>query len=154
MEEKQSFTTFDTFSVVGLVLGVGLLVFSIVTNAMTSQNGVKAEIEAQRLALQIMGGGLQYTNANLDSRDVRGPANIVAEGLEVRGRLGMDPWGQPYYYRVYTETDGKKSVVVYSSGPDQRPETDESKFAINADGHLLNAGFLGDDIGTVQRSWK
>jgi Type II secretion system (T2SS), protein G len=154
MEEKQTFTTFDTFSVVGLIVGVGMLVFSIVSNAMTSQNSVKAQIETQRLALEIIGGGLQYTNANGDSQSARGPANIVGGNLEGKGRLGLDPWGQPYYFRVFNDNNGKKTVVVYSSGPDQMPDTDETKFTINAEGQLTNARFLGDDIGTVQRSWN
>ncbi len=150
MEEKQGFTTFDTFSVVGLVVGVGMLVFSIVSSAMTSQNSVKAQVETQRLALQILGGGLQYSSAN--STSMRGPANI-SDGLDGKGRLGLDPWGKPYYFRVYSDSNGKKAVVVYSSGPDEKLETDEAKFTVSADGQLLNAVFLGDDIGTVQRSW-
>ena len=151
MEEKQGFTTFDTVSVVSLVIGVGMLVFSIVSSAMASQNNVKAQVEAQKLALQILGGGLQYSSTNSDSQD-RGPANI-ADGLDGKGRTGIDPWGEPYYFHVYADNQGKKTAVVYSSGPDKRTETDESKFVVNSAGQLVNAQFLGDDIGTVQKSW-
>jgi len=152
MEEKQGFTTFDTFSVVGLVVGVGMLVFSIVSSAMTSQNAVKAEVESQRIALQILGGGLQYSSSSAEPQAVRGPANL-SDGLEVKGRMGIDPWGEPYYYRVYSDVNGKKSVVVFSAGPDQKPDTNDNNFIVNSDGALVSAIFIGDDIGTVQKSW-
>ncbi len=153
-EEKRIFTTFDTFSVVGLVAGVGLLVFSMVSNAMNSQSNVKAQIETQRLALQIVSGSYQTQTIGGTKNSLRGPASSTqGEGLAAQGRLGADPWGEPYYYRTYTDLTGKKVSVVFSAGPDMKPQTDESSLITDSEGHLLEARFQGDDIGSIQKSW-
>jgi type II secretory pathway pseudopilin PulG len=54
--------------------------------------------------------------------------------------IGLDPWGQPYNYHVYTRSDPYMDVAVFSNGPNQQCES--------WDGNLWNRGrFGGDDIG-------
>jgi len=54
--------------------------------------------------------------------------------------IGLDPWGQPYSYHVYTRSDPYMDVVVLSNGPNRECES--------WDGTLWNRGRLGgDDLG-------
>lgn len=154
-EEKHIFTTFDTVSVLGLVVGVGLLVFSIVTNAMNSQTTVKAQIETQRFALQILSGSYHGNAIGTNKTAVRTPASATnnANGLAPAGRIGIDPWGEPYYYRNYVDQKGMKVAIVYSSGPDQKAQTNDSNFVTDTEGRLVTVQFGGDDIGTIQKSY-
>ncbi len=155
-EEKHIFTTSDTVTVLGLMLGVGLLVFSIVTNAMNNQTTGKAQIETQRLALQILSGGYQFKGLDKNQTEVRGLASErrVEPGLTPSGRIGVDPWGEPYFYRSFIDQSGQKVAVVYSSGPDLKSETSESSFVTDKDGHLVSVRFEGDDIGSIQKSMQ
>ena len=54
--------------------------------------------------------------------------------------IGLDPWGQPYNYHVYTRSDPYMDVAVFSNGPNRQCES--------WDGHLWNRGkYGGDDLG-------
>lgn len=56
--------------------------------------------------------------------------------------LGLDPWGQPYCYHIYTRSDPYQDVIVYSTGPDRTSQS--------WDGTVWNSGrFAGDDIGRM-----
>lgn len=77
---------------------------------------------------------------NLDLSKIGGP----------EGRIGRDPWGQAFHYKV-VKTDQVGFVVLISGGPDGQIQTDYTKIHAGPNGHLLGALFNSDDIGTVKK---
>lgn len=93
-------------------------------------------------------GGAQEDPSN----NYQGPGKMgfVALSVDLGGssskfddfEFGVDPWGNPYCYHIYTKSNPYQDVVAYSMGPD---ETSQSW-----DGGVWNTGeFAGDDIGSM-----
>jgi hypothetical protein len=157
-QEKHRFTVLDTVTVFGLCLAVGLIVFSIVTNAMSSQTTTKARIETQRLALQLLGESHKFKEIIFVAKSSgdRLPAseNSASKAPAAPSRIGTDPWGEPYYYRTFYDQKGMKIAIVYSAGPNGQLETSDKNFQVDSQGHYQLVRFGGDDIGAVQKSWQ
>jgi hypothetical protein len=151
MEEKQSFTTFDSLTVLGLIFGVFLIVTTIISHSMTDHRSNKALVRAQQLAAQILIGG--YKNSLTEEvNGVRRIASMPKLEIEPVGRIGMDPWGMPYYYRVFTDKSDHVKVVVLSAGPNRALNTTEEYFSSDSISDMSRIDFRGDDIGSVQSS--
>jgi hypothetical protein len=153
MEEKQSFTTFDSLSVLALVAGVLVLISSIVSNAFAERKEDRAKLRTEQLAVQILANGKKDLQ-DVKHRDVndRSPAsvsNTAKVDIRPEGRIGMDPWGVPYYYRVFQDTSGRNTVVVFSSGPNRRRELIEEAFTLDSIGRFMGFSLRGDDIASV-----
>lgn len=77
---------------------------------------------------------------SLDLTEIGGP----------EGRIGRDPWGHSYHYKVVT-TEKVGFVVLISGGPDGEIQTDYSQIHAGPNGHLIGARFASDDIGTIKK---
>jgi hypothetical protein len=145
-EEKRAFTTFDSLSVLLLLfLGFGL-VGSIITNTLVDQKEKIAFERTHQLAVQIAAGG--YKGLQDEAQIAYGikerlPASSQPKvDIKPEGRIGMDPWGMPYYYVVREDHTGNRIVAVLSSGPNRSRESEEElnpqeKFPL---GHYLVHG--------------
>lgn len=141
MEEKHKFTTFDSVSVLVLLTFVLVLVGAIVTNAMIDQRLDQAKLRSKQLAMQILVGGfssnysgygkfnkkspvLNASESDIDQDIGRDIASVSDYFIAPEGRIGMDPWGAPYYYKISTLQDSPLvEVSVVSSGPDKIRQT-------------------------------
>lgn len=152
MEEKHKFTTFDTVTVLSLVAGVVFLVGAIVTNALIDQKLDRATSRSRQLAMQLLVGGVSappvdYRKLNTkqpvensQKPDLgRSPASTTDWLIDPVGRIGMDPWGAPYYYELKSTETGVFTVAVVSSGPNKKLETS------------LGSHALGDDISAIEK---
>lgn len=132
MEENQNFTTFDSVSVLALLSGVIIIVAAIVTNAMIDTRPERARTGTMQLAQQIIVGGLTKSageqlkiSKNKRARkpgnfdQSRGIASVTTTSIEPEGRIALDPWGQPYFYKITLSETGETSVEVISAGPDK-----------------------------------
>lgn len=151
MEEKQTFTTFDSLSVLGLVFGVILIVTTIISHSMIDQRSNRASKRAQQLAAQILIGGYKSALTE-DGNNSRRIASTSKLEIEPVGRIGMDPWGLPYYYRVFTDKRDRVKVVVLSAGPNRALNTTEDYFSSDSISDMTKLDFRGDDIGSIQSS--
>ncbi len=147
-QNKQVFTTFDSFTVLSLVVGVIVLVGSIVSNAMVDQKLKFAKERSGQLAAQILAGGYRGLESQaLAEYSNRSPASKDLD-LSPEGRIGMDPWGSSYYYKLSEISDGRVQVIVLSSGPNRIRESFENQSEDDgrASGQGLRLG--GDDIAS------
>jgi hypothetical protein len=151
MEENQSFTSIDSLSVLALSAGVIVLVWSILANSLPDRPEVRAKKRSEQLAVQILANGLKASpESSQNFNEVRAPASLkMTMKLDIRpeGRIGMDPWGAPYFYRVFQDAKGRETVVVFSSGPNRRRDLVEEALSAGmggpVGGQLADAG---DDI--------
>jgi len=150
MKENQQFTTFDSFSVLSLLGVVLLLVGSIVSNAVIDQKESHARRRADQLAVQLLVGGYDAIRNSLDERS---PASASSSETRHEGRIGMDPWGSPYYFRIFSGEDGRvQSVLVYSSGPNSDCDTSEEILTKRLEDPKRPGRITlgGDDIGVIE----
>jgi len=137
--------------VIAFILG-----FSAVVRHKLIQNDVDLALRgSSSLAEQLAGGGIQVLPEKIDEKlgGGRKPSSILGrrateEALE--GKIGIDPWGAPYSYRIIKSSSrGQKAViVVWSSGPNQIKETTENAIQAMAGSKILS--FVGDDLGVVR----
>lgn len=72
----------------------------------------------------------------------------VLKDMRSTGTMGMDPWGQPYRFRILSEDKvGKIRILVWSSGPNSKVETPE----LDNEEKILSEQpqYKGDDLGVL-----
>lgn len=144
IHNKREFTTFDTFSVLALVSSVFVIVASLVSNAKPNQKDELAQVKSRQLAIQIATGGYRSTLSDQSER------SLASSKLDLKpeGRIGLDPWGVPYFYKLIENGEGIKTVTVLSSGPNGRMESLE-EFENNEKNKSGSIRLSGDDLASV-----
>ena len=122
--EKQQFKTSD----LALVLGVIALMASMVAIILGKSDSQSPSERAVRMAENISSQLLSLSpekiqNQNVNRSELRPPASVSSEkkllpfGSE--GKIGQDPWGNPFRYRFIEKSEGQWShLVLVSLGPD------------------------------------
>jgi hypothetical protein len=155
MTENRTFTTFDSFSVLSLLIFVIILVGTIISSAMINQRETQVRKKASQLGLHILLGGQLVSEENVDSKtkDRRIASEVATDDSDL-GRAGSDPWGNAYYYKIRSNVANRKSIVIVSSGPDGMldKKTEEMAFADNKYNVAPKPNLSGDDIGIVEWS--
>ncbi|OFZ12252.1 MAG: hypothetical protein A2Z20_04380 [Bdellovibrionales bacterium RBG_16_40_8] len=93
---------------------------SIISNSFIDQKKQQAIRGAEMMASQIISEGyksLYRDDAKKSSSHGRTISSQSTTKIPVEGRIGMDPWSHPYYYKVF-EYDEKRKVFVLSFGAD------------------------------------
>lgn len=140
-EQNQVVKSLGVISTLLLLIVCGLIMAP-VWNGSPNENDEKAMRRAEGLAYQVMD---IHKAAQKNSRTPASSSND--------GHIGMDPWGQPYRYRVLknvaktTNENPKYNVVVWSSGPNKRADTRDAN--LDSDRDDFDAKFDGDDVGVV-----
>lgn len=137
-EKNQSFRTLDLLALVGLVGTVGTIFGAIIAQSFHDSRPTRAQITAEAVARQIQTRHKQGSSLPSGSRS---PASTNSVAF-VEGKMGKDPWGRPFRYRVSRSdgaTNGKARVYVWSDGPNGKSDFDEG-----------NQRFAGDDVGHVE----
>lgn len=152
-KEIQVFTTFDSLSVLGVLAFTLVLIGSIVSHALVDQRVPQAQKRTRQLASQIAIGGLNSPMI-ADAINESSPSRTLAsfQKLDIRpvGRIGMDPWGSPYYYRLFVAQNEQLKVLVLSTGPDRRLSSPAEYFSPDSMGEIADVRILGDDIATFR----
>ncbi|MEZ4870785.1 MAG: type II secretion system protein GspG [Bdellovibrionales bacterium] len=158
-KQKQKVTGSEAFS----ILGVLCLVSYVFVYILASNGGNKkletAKIEMESLSAQIMAAGMK----SLPGQGLaRGLASVPSEESPVKwvqdwsqvgseGKIGRDPWGQPFHYLVIKENAQKaKYIVIISGGPNKQLETPVEKASLVSGKSNLMLSYVGDDFGLVR----
>ena len=94
-------------------------------------------------------GVLEQEAENMTHQEERKVASSSSEFDQTAEQYSkrLDPWGQPYQIHVVKNTYGQVlGVAVWSTGPNAKSETDESRLWVGATAGELHFG--GDDIGS------
>jgi hypothetical protein len=79
-----------------------------------------AQIRRDKAEKVKIGAGLQHSS--------RLPSSISVKGDELSrfGKMGSDPWDQPFHYRILSPESTKTiEVLVWSTGPNQRSDSSD-----------------------------
>lgn len=163
--KKQDLKTID-ISIVLILLALSMtLSWKLVSAGEGNPDIRKAQNDTKGLSLQLLSGGLGTLHEE-EVRQTRGPASATSEIAFKRsldlfgktGKLGLDPWGQPYRYSFVEEAteSGQNAtvVLVWSDGPNGKSETDyDSMEQIKITKYSnLSKIFQGDDVGFLRGS--
>lgn len=155
-KEKQIFKSSGLLSLLGLM---GFSTAIIATPWNRQMQDSKAEMARQKAevvgyqVVQIYREAAK-NSANLSETPGRGIASVdesrafSPENLRSTGTMGVDPWGQPYRYRILSaDNEGKVRILVWSTGPNQKAETN----ALDDEDSPIKSQplYLGDDMGVL-----
>lgn len=135
-------------TVLSLAIAVLSLTGAVLASVALDSSEVQARLGAEKLANQILVGGLETI---ITDQMGRSPATLKLEDrwelLGSSGRLSRDPWGLPYSYRIGLDKKGRRMAVVWSSGPNQKE--DGADISIDELGYFGRVTFKEDDVGVV-----
>lgn len=133
--DNQLFKTTDVLSITLACTFIFLLCFKIGWSFYTPKFMEIVKAEAIINAYQILEIEAKYTRKSKEQvRLSRGLASNSV--VKKQGIVGIDPWSSPYQYRIQTGADLNRQIVVWSSGPDGKNNSNET---------IPN--FSSDDIG-------
>jgi hypothetical protein len=151
--ELQRFRTVDLVLVLGAVAAVVGISASILSQVVFENPAERARFGAETLAHQmaasdVIKSGLEQ---KIESSSNRGPASVAPEPMPLTdGKLGRDPWDQPYNYKVFRDDSNRiVRVVVWSAGPNKTPDSQADDFAQGLGSPAAKVAFRGDDVGFV-----
>lgn len=153
-KENQQFKSSGLLLVLALV---GLAVFVALTPwDSASKLGKKgtAKQKAEVVGYQILQNYRSTVTHSASSIEVqaRGIASesTPVEGIfKKEGAIGLDPWGQPFSYRVHESAKGPKKslLIVWSKGEDGIDDSHSELYS--ASDITEKTHFLNDDIGVI-----
>lgn len=156
-EQKQEFKSSGVLALLGLVGFSTAIIATPWNRQIQDSRSENARQKAEVVGYQVVQiyREASKTQASGDKSSGRLPASVSEEhslspeNLRSTGTMGMDPWGQPYRYRILsTEAKtGKIRILVWSTGPNQKIET---AFLDDEDKPLDNQPlYEGDDLGVL-----
>lgn len=155
-KEKHEFRSSSMLALLGLVV-LSAVMIAVPWNRQTHDSRVqtarqKAEVVGYQV-VQIYRESIKVSVSTDTKPQGRGLASVqesngFPQNLRNVGTMGVDPWGEPYHYRLLSsDKAGFIRVLVWSSGPNKKLETNES---IKEDvAQMGQPVYAGDDIGVV-----
>lgn len=155
-EEKQEFKSSGVLALLGLV-GFSTAIIATPWNRQIQDSRIEtARQKAEVVGYQVVQIYREASKPVLPSNKGSGriPASVAeskslsAERLRSTGTMGLDPWGQPYHYRILSaDQSGKVRILVWSGGPNKKIETadlDNEEAALKE-----QPVYSGDDMGVL-----
>ena len=127
-EEKRAFKTTSVFFLLVSFVVLGLLIFKVLAGGQKGNKTVNLQERAQVIGLQVMQiyfdqrQMMHQAPAQLKTtggRDIASvPAAEVSIGFPLEGVMGVDPWGNPFQYKIKEATyPGETArILIYSKG--------------------------------------
>ncbi|MBN8539038.1 MAG: hypothetical protein J0L82_01525 [Deltaproteobacteria bacterium] len=141
------FGTTDLAIVLALWSAMAVLVGGVMSELASDSETPMAKAQSEAYAQQLASA----SSVKSDESPVRGPASVAASlpaDLALRsGKLGRDPWGKPYSYRIV-----HSAVIVWSAGRNQEPDSEKALERLESGQPVNEFRFMGDDVGFVQVS--
>lgn len=143
------FGTTDLAIVLALWSAMAVLVGGVMSELASDSETPMAKAQSEAYAHQLASAAGE--SSEKDGPSLRGPAS-VASALPVdpalrSGKLGRDPWGKPYSYRIVNS-----AVIVWSAGRNQEPDSEKALERLESGQPVNEFRFMGDDVGFVQVS--
>lgn len=140
----------QTLASVSFILGIVLVGVAIfVLNKMEKNSDhVQALNRAEKYVQQLIESGFQSNYQDLmelSPNPNRGLASMDQPQI-LEGGIGLDPWGYPFQYFVNKTSSSEGEVTIWSSGPDNKFQTDIKKVKELME-NKKKIRFIGDDFG-------
>lgn len=154
LKEKQEFRSSGLLSLLGLIV-LSMTIIATPWNRHIEDSKTQIALQkAEVVGYQVVQVYREAIKVSLSTnKDTsRQPASIhdpeVIQNLRNTGTVGVDPWGQPYRYRILPPKNSDTvKILVWSTGPNKKVESveldDEQK---NMVGH---PNYSGDDLGVL-----
>jgi hypothetical protein len=140
------FGTTDLAIVLALWSAMAVLVGGVMSDLASDSETPMAKAQSEAYAHQLATSSSEKSGSSL-----RGPASVAASlpaDPSLRsGKLGRDPWGRPYSYRIVNS-----AVIVWSAGRNQEPDSEKALERLESGQPVNEFRFMGDDVGFVQVS--
>ncbi len=156
-EQKQEFKSSGVLTLLGLV-GFSMALIATPWNRETHDSrGENVRQKAEVVGYQVVqlyreALKIQVSSGKSGERQpasVSGEQALSPENLRSTGTMGLDPWGQPFHFRILSasQQEGKIRILVWSAGPNKRVDTayleDETKSLDS------QPTYKGDDVGVL-----
>jgi hypothetical protein len=142
------FGTTDLAIVLALWSAMAVLVGGVMSELASDSETPMAKAQSEAYALQLASTS---SSSEKSGPPVRGPASMASSlpsDPSLRsGKLGRDPWGKPYNYRIVNS-----AVIVWSAGRNQEPDSEKALERLESGQPVNEFRFMGDDVGFVQVS--
>ena len=143
------FGTTDLAIVLALWSAMAVLVGGVMSELASDSETPMAKAQSEAYAHQLASASGE--SGEKDGPSLRGPASIAAslpaDPALRSGKLGRDPWGKPYSYRIVNS-----AVIVWSAGRNQEPDSEKALERLESGQPVNEFRFMGDDVGFVQVS--
>lgn len=146
--ENQELKGTDVITVYAAVAVVALATMLLIKSAAHSMGGSEAQRQMAQISRQILSDGLSSLDPDLNKDKTRAPAS--AENPLKEGRIGKDPWGQPFLYHLFEVSPGSRAVAIWSFGPNGERDSSESDVLLTQNGRPIRILPRGDDIGHLE----
>jgi type II secretory pathway pseudopilin PulG len=148
-EAKQSIS-YKSFILAASLLGLlGFMAIPSWTRQLDEERIVGARRHAEVLGYQVFeiyneSGRSSAASEVLNSRSPASMRTTGGDSMNFReaGSIGIDPWGQPYRYKILSAAKDQLKVQIWSAGPNKAFET-EDESGVGAD------SYTGDDVGVI-----
>ena len=142
------FGTTDLAIVLALWSAMAILVGGVMSELASDSDTPVAKAQSEAYAQQL---ATVTENQEKERSSLRGPASVAADlpaDPSLRsGKLGRDPWGKPYSYRIVNS-----AVIVWSAGRNQELDSEKALERLESGQPVDQFRFMGDDVGFVQVS--
>ena len=158
-KKNQKFGTSDLVTLIALAGLAITITWTIIQDALRDDRPERARLGAEALAHQMVTGGFSLIDsANADDPSTGGNRAVASDPKAASGNaptlslfegtLGRDPWGKAYRYKLLRSSEGSPlRILVWSDGPNTKPDTQVDDFAVASSGVGGSFRFSGDDIG-------
>ncbi len=140
------FGTTDLAIVLALWSAMAVLVGGVMSELASDSETPMAKAQSEAYANQLASAAPEKSGPT-----ARGPAsvasNLPADPALRSGKLGRDPWGKPYSYRIVNS-----AVIVWSAGRNQEADSEKALERLESGQPIHEFRFMGDDVGFVQVS--
>ncbi|MCB0348394.1 MAG: hypothetical protein KDD37_06135 [Bdellovibrionales bacterium] len=146
-KQYQGFTTIDLLTFVATVVAAIVITVPILMKQSSKRAQDVATSKAEEISKSLFEEVQVQIRSIEQSQNARSMASVSSHALSWEGVVSVDPWGNPYHYRVLRDIYGKPThLVVWSVGSNSRQDTLENDFDVISG----MVKFTGDDIGYIR----
>lgn len=146
-KQYQGFTTIDLLTFVMTVVAAVVITVPILMKQSSKRAQDMATVKAEEISKNLFDEVQIQVRSAEQSHAARSIASVGSHALSWEGVVSVDPWGNPYHYRILKDIYGKPThLVVWSVGSNSQQDTTENDFDITTG----IVKFTGDDIGHIR----
>lgn len=143
----RGFTTIDLLTFVMTLVAAAVITVPILLKQSSERSHTIATKRAEEISKTLFEEVQLQVRSFEQGQEVRSIASVSSHALSWEGVVSVDPWGNPYHYRILKDMYGRPThLVVWSTGSNSKQDTGEYDF--DATSGVVK--FTGDDIGHIR----
>ncbi len=143
----RGFTTVDLLTFVMTLAAAAIITVPILLKQSSQRSHAQAIKKAEEVSKSLFEEVQLQVRSFEQSQEVRSIASVSSRALSWEGVVSVDPWGNPYHYRILKDMYGRPThLVVWSVGSNSKQDTSEYDF--DAASGIVK--FTGDDVGHIR----